>query len=179
MSTYARPPHTDFEDARAFEDQVAEALRPHVHTVLTQFTSNDKVDIMIPPLWLDIKEKKQSYTERWMKHWPNMAEPDAFIIDELSVRRLVEHHPYGYVLVQDRPLGRLLTASTSKLITMPKVQLDRQTSPDRKKGKWLVDLQHFRPLDRIEDVLRVAEEDAVQQPWKQSPALSQFEVPTV
>lgn len=150
--------------SREFENHVAELMGDWVHT---EFESTTKLDIWIPGAYLDIKEKRQPLTARWQL-LDRVAERDLFVIDELSVRKALDHWPEAYFLLRDVPGGdRLFLTSIGHLVTSDRVRRDRAG-----KGKWIVNLNNFRPIARVEDVLEVVRSELVSMPWKQSPCLS-------
>lgn len=138
MTDYVRPagaPQKDFAEARAFEEAVAAAVP--VPTI-NRFSSNTDLDIWVPGYFLEIKEKKQRYTERWTSLVHPLPEEHLFIIDELTVRRGMDKYPYVYFLLRDRLLDRTVLAPAWEMIAIPRVRVDRHG-----KGKWLIDIRNF------------------------------------
>lgn len=164
--SYERPPgavNTDFVAAREFEEHVAEVLAAQGHNTHTRFSAKDDLDIWVPGFYLEVKEKRQPLTDRWHL-MPGIPGEDLFILDELSVRRMVRHWPHVYVLVRDLPRERLYLAGIWELITFDKVRVDRGN-----KGKWIMNLQEWKELEGIEQVAEIANVELPQNPWK-SPA---------
>lgn len=156
----------DFAESKKFEAQVAEALGEFV---VDQSDSNTKIDFWVPGFFLDVKEKRQKLSDRW---WllKDVGEKDTMVLDELGVRKLMQHYPYGYFLIRDAVLDRMFLASATELATVPRARVNRV-----QKGKLVYDLRNFRPLDSIADVYRLVMEDLVEMPWKQSPCVGQLE----
>lgn len=178
--TYQRPPgagQADYANAREFEEEVG--------TWLGQFKvgnldSPTRLDYWVPGIFVEVKEKRQPLGERFSKLWPAVEPADLFVLDELSVRRALQHDYSTYFVLRDKPLERVFVARIDELVCAERVRVDRETSPGRKKGKWVLDLRQFRSLaDPAAEFLPLVLADQVAMPWKDSPCLSQLQVPTV
>ena len=181
MTVHQRPPHTDFKDAREFEEHVAAMLRPHTHGFVTKFDSVNDLDIWVPGLFLDVKEKRQRYGPRFQALWPELDERNMFIVDELSVRRALEKDARcTYFLIRDLPGGdRMFVVSALELAVGNKVRANRETTAGNLKGKWVIDLAGCRRLPALDQLFEFVMSDMEQMPWKQSECLSQVaEVPS-
>lgn len=183
MSVYERPHgHQDFANAREFEQAVADALEPHTHQIITEFTKADRLDIWVPGFMLDVKEKHQPLTGRWTQHVDDWEERDVFVMDELSVRRALQKSVTStYFLIRDNPSGgRMFICSALEVACTERIRLDRKSSAGNLKGKWLINLQSFRRLPTIDSVFAFITDDLAKEPWKESGCLSQVvEVPLV
>lgn len=181
MTVHARPPHTDYKDAREFEQQVADVLEKQTHGIVTRFDSVNELDIWVPGLFLDVKEKRQRYGKRFTDLWPDLDERNMFILDELSVRKAMVKDPRSaYFLLRDVPGGdRLFIVSALEVASGERVRVDRETSPGRRKGKWLIDLGGCRRLPALDQLFEFVMADMASMPWGQSECLSHiYEVPT-
>lgn len=98
--------------------------------------------------WLkvDAKEKRQPLKR---SNWPVpdwIEEGDEFILDDLSARKLLLVAPYSTIVVYDIPRNLFFTSSVLSLWTMPRVRVNRNISKNRMKGKWLLSLKNFTPI---------------------------------
>lgn len=177
---YGRPPGAgrgDFQAAREFEETVGEWLGSHK---IGSLDSTTKMDWWVPGVYIDVKEKRQPLSDRFTKHWPSVPGEDLFVLDELSWRRSMGYGYSAYFLLRDVPMGRVFLARADELGCAERVRLDRETSADRKKGKWLIHLPSFRQLnDPEKDLLPTVLSDQADTPWKLSPCLSQTDIETV
>lgn len=162
---YPRPPNQDFENAVAFERVVKEVL-PEWH--IDETSSTHRLDFWVPGFFLDVKEKNQRYGPRFTG---DRDQTDLFILDELSVRKALEHYPLAYFVFRDVPESRIFLASVVEVVCADRARLNRQTSEDRRKGKWVLDLSQFRELEDLGDIVRLVSQDLIGLPWKRSECL--------
>ncbi|RMF59971.1 MAG: hypothetical protein D6746_07525 [Bacteroidetes bacterium] len=161
---------TDWKIAKEFEGVVRDALIPF--DVVDRTSSSTEIDFWVPGWYLDVKEKRQPLTRRW--HLLDAPEEELFILDELGVRKLLQHWPFGYMLLHDVPRGRLFVASCVELACVERVRVMRVG-----KGKWVVDLRNFRQINRVEDLVTVIRRDLAEAPWGRSECLGQVLPPQV
>jgi hypothetical protein len=169
--TYARTAQQrvgDFQESRLYETEVSQALPPNV----TRFDATDDLDIWVPGYFVEVKEKKQPLTERWLV--PGLDERDTFIMDELSVRRACRHWPHAFFVVRDRPGQRLFLVSVAEMVCVERTRVNRGG-----KGKWILDLTHFTQLGSLADLHETITELLRTMNWKRSECLTQKEVPQV
>jgi len=171
---YARTPAQragDFANARAWEEEVASWLPPHI----ARFDSTEELDIYVPGAYIDCKEKIRKISDRWPRP-PGVEEWDLFIIDELSVRKALRHFPMSYFLIRDRQSGdRVLLARVDEMAAVERSRVNRVG-----KGKWLVDLSNFKVLeDPKYELWPAITADQLGLPWKRSECQSIKEVPQV
>lgn len=137
--TLAQRQH-DHLASKEFEAVVAEALGPGW---VNHTDSTTRLDFHWLPgdVWLDVKEKRQPLTERW---WLIQETPpeELFVLDELSVRKGLVHHPDAYYLLRDVPRDRLYLASITELAMVERVRRNRAG-----KGKWILDLRNFERVE--------------------------------
>lgn len=139
----------DNSQSQGFEKHIERYLQkiPQVDGLNAATDSRKRVDFKAwfegrPACHLEIKEKKQPYNT---KNWPKIKksgipEEDAFIVDEVSLRRLLSHGMYSWILARDRPGGRLITFNFHDLIHMPRYRVDRKNRSHHK-GKWVLSFQ--------------------------------------
>lgn len=169
---YDRPPGAgahDFKAARDYELQVGEMIGPYV---VDNLDSTTKLDFWVPGWFLDVKERKQLLSAKWPI--PGGWDPnDAFILDELSVRKALHHYPAAYFWMHDCTNDRVFLARIDEVVCGDRVRLDRETSPGNSKGKWILNLSDYRELDREdqENVSLLILDDQLAMAWKQSPLL--------
>ena len=78
--------------------------------------STDELDWWMPGSFVEVKAKNQPISNRWPLP---CAEPDAFILDELSVRKALAHFPHAYFVFLDHPLQRVFVARVDEVICGP------------------------------------------------------------
>ncbi len=139
---------TDLAGRHRLEDEVAQALASHPELILARRATHalDALDFtVLGPgerlAQVELKAKHQPYRE-WAQLWPELAERDLFILDELALRRIVDAGRYGFLLVRDMPEDRWAVWSTTELVLATKVRVGRRlvTGVERTKGKVLIDL---------------------------------------
>lgn len=171
---YDRPPgaaQADFRNAREFEEEVGRHLGQFL---IANLDSPDRLDYWVPGLYLDVKEKRQPLTERWMQ-LPGVPERELFVLDELSVRRGMQHQYGAYFLIRDVPGGnRLFLAPVHEAVGAERKRVQRKG-----KGKWILDLRNFRQIQDLGQILPTVLQDQVQTPWKRPYNLTQLEVPQI
>jgi hypothetical protein len=99
---------------------------------------------------IELKTKRQPY-RGWGTFRPDVAEQDLFIVDELTIRKLIDAGRYGVLLVRDAPLHRWIVWTPMDLMFASKVRVARQLATGRggTKGKVLLNLAdspHHFPL---------------------------------
>lgn len=168
---YTRPPGAgtaDFGAAREYELKVGQLLGPYR---IDNLDSPDRMDFWVPAVFLDVKERRQPIGARWPipESW---AREDTFIIDELSLRRAMLHAPSAYFWLHTCDDDRVHLARVDEILCAERVRVDRETSPGRSKGKWLVSLSDFRDITaEVDNVLQIILQDQIEMKWKQSPLL--------
>jgi hypothetical protein len=160
--------HGDFEAARRFEEEVGEWLGAYK---IGNLDSTERMDWWVPGVYIDVKEKRQPISSKWPLP-DDCGVEDAFILDELSIRRAMEKHPHAYFVMHDAPTGRVFLARVDEVACADRVRVDRVGSTGHAKGKWVLDLRQFRHLpDPPADLLVQVLSDQVALPWRQSSLL--------
>ena len=100
--------------------------------------------------YIEVKEKRQKIRE---DVWPFGAIPEhkAFILDELTARKLMQYTLNGALFVRDNTTGLYYFADVMSLWLMPRVRCERDHN-NYMKGKWVVDLRNFMGSDRLHDL---------------------------
>lgn len=169
---YGRPPgasRADFQAARAYELLVEGLLGPGI---VSNLDSSDKQDFWRPGYFLDVKERKQLLSDKWPV--PDGWDPnDAFILDELSVRKALVHFPAAYFWLHDCTNDRVFLARIDQVVCGNHVRMDRTIAPGKSKGKWIINLSDFQELEPFwqEAVDEIILADLSEMAWKQSPLL--------
>lgn len=159
----------DFRNARIWETEVHGLFDPD--EVIERFDSVDDIDLWFPGMFLELKEKNQPYGQRWHK-LPGVPEQDLFIVDELSIRRHLQHYPAVFYLIRDNPQQRLFFAPIWELIAVERHRLNRA-----KKGKWVIDMGAFRQIGSPVEARPIAIRALAAQEWKRPDVASHKEVP--
>lgn len=160
----------DYLAAKDYEAVVEFMLGPGI---VSYVTSNTELDFHRPGYYLDVKERKSNLSDEWDLP-PGCSKDDAFVIDELSVRKALRHYPAAYFWLHECQTDRVFLARIDEVVCGNHTRQDREVDKNGSlKGKWVVDLNDFRELDQIQqpmvDVLIL--EDLAEMSWKQSPLL--------
>lgn len=110
-------------------------------------------------LWAECKEKRKPYK---IENWPDferleISESEAFIEDELSLRRLVYLGPYSFLLIKDCSLRDEITFyifDILDIMCVPKIRNNRQMEGGLK-GKWLLNLRWASKCEDIDSMWRL------------------------
>lgn len=139
----------DLSGRHELEHRMATALAAHPALVLLKraTTSMTELDYAIAGAGdrlaqVELKAKHQAY-RGWGQFRPELAEKDLFILDELSLRKIIEAGRYAYLVVADLPGGRWCVWSALDLVLASKVRTVRAlATPSRQeKAKVLLDLR--------------------------------------
>jgi len=155
----------DLARRHRYEDLVEAAIDDH--PALTRMASStsslDRLDFQVLGpgerlVEIELKAKHQPY-RGWGHLRPATRESDLFIVDELTMRKLVDAGRYAFLLVRDDPGDRWVVWTMFDLVLAAKARVDRPlaTGTDRTKGKLLVDLadtpHHHRSLPEALDAI--------------------------
>ncbi len=170
---YARPTGAsimDFQNARAFENEVGEWLGQFK---VGNLDDPNRLDWWVPGVYIDVKEKVRKLGPRWHL-LPGVPEEDLFVIDELSVRKAARHFPHSYFVIRDQPGGnRIFVARVDEMFCVERARRNRVGKTNHAKGKWIVDLKNFRQLTNPgSELLPLVLQDQQGMPWKLSHCLS-------
>ena len=179
MGGYLRPKgaaQSDFLAAREFEEEVGSWLGDYR---VGNLTASNKLDWHVPGFFVEVKEKKQQLGDRFAKLWPTVDREHLFVVDEQSVRRAIPYSYQCYFLIRDVPLNRYFLARLDELLCAERVRANRETSPGRLKGKWVLDLRHFRQIEPGPGILKYILADQTDSPWSDPECLSQMVVQNV
>ncbi len=139
---------TDLAGRHKLESQVAHALEAsgNVWLLVNQTDRFDRLDYTVathrvPVASVELKAKWQPY-RGWAQHRPDVDQVDLFILDELSLRRIVAAGTHTHLLIYDHPACRWVLYGVADLILAPKARVSRRLSGRRtlEKGKVLLDL---------------------------------------
>lgn len=167
---HPRPGYASQHDrnaAKAFEAEVGTWLGEYK---IERLDSKTETDFWVPGFYVEVKEKRQPLSDVWPLPAGCLSE-DAFILDELSVRRLCEKFPYAWFVLRDVPGDRIFLASIAEIVCGDHVRLNRIGSTDHKKGKWVIDLSQYALLQHPSDVLPTILDNCVTLPHRQSACL--------
>lgn len=166
---YARPVNAvkdDFFRAKSYEEEVASWF-PHA---VTNLGSNDKLDIWVPGFYLDVKERRATLTKKWPVP-PGCRHEDAFVIDEVAIRKALEHHPAAFFLLRDVEFDRTFLARVDEVTLCPRVRVNREYG-ETVRGKLVVDMTCFRSVEQPEtELLPMIMQDLASLSWRQAPCL--------
>lgn len=98
---------------------------------------------------LEVKEKKQPYN---LSNWGiyDMPEHDVFIIDDLSIRKLVFYGPRSCILIRSN-YGDYYLLRCVDVCGLPKIRVNRpiERTVLGYKGKWIIRLSDLIPIGSI------------------------------
>jgi hypothetical protein len=134
--------------------------------------ATDRLDYWVPGVFLDVKEKKQRLTARWPLP-ATCTERDAFVLDELSIRKAMAHFPHAYFMMHDVPGGdRWFLARIDEVVLADRERVNRVGPTGVAKGKHILDLRQFRQLgDPASQLMPTILADQIAMPWKASACL--------
>lgn len=145
-----------------FQDKVLhELFNKKIH--YEQFTnSKDKLDFLIVQtvegkehsFWLELKEKNQHYNkDDWPCPW---AELDMFIVDDLTIRKILWHSPDAGLLVWDNIRDKLFFWTPIDLMFVDKIRGNRKINKEGKedytnlKGKAILNTSQAKEFATIQ-----------------------------
>ncbi len=122
---------------------------------------------------VDLKEKRQSYSQWYQELWPDVRRSDLFILDETVYRRIIWQGGGGYLVVHDHPESRWVIFGPWELTLGPRKRFQRwgqRSAQAFAKGKLLLDLSagactrsSFSVDDLLDTIGRtIRERDAVE-----------------
>jgi hypothetical protein len=122
------------------------------------------------PVVIELKTRRQTPGPVWRSLRPETRWDDLFILDELTVRKLVRRAPHAYLLIADMvpSVTRWVALSIGDLLVIDKTRVSRPLYSGGLKGKWLIDLSDAPVMG--EDLSVVVNEmglltDTVQSCW--------------
>ena len=100
--------------------------------------------------WVEVKEKRQVYDA---SVWPlcDTKESDAFILDELTARKLFNFGSTSCLFVRDNTTGLYYFSDPIALFLMPRTRCVREYNGFMK-GKWVLNLKNFMGSDKLSDM---------------------------
>jgi hypothetical protein len=111
---------------------------------------------------IEVKEKNGPYSG---KNWgiSQRQEQAVFILDELTVRKLIYHSPGAFLVIKDNTVhGKpYYLYSVTDLACMPKKRFNRPMQNGLLKGKWMIQWAHGMRLDNLRDVLNRIEHECM------------------
>lgn len=149
----------DLAAARRYERIVYDALLAHQRTFrvanLSEQTGTPdfEFDFDRRRVGLEVKTKLGPYSPQVSGLWPELPERRLFILDEVSLRKLLSPEGLGYLLVYVAPESRWAVFGPWHLLFGPHRRYELLQDDDgRPKGKLLVDLQVAEHLGAELDV---------------------------
>jgi hypothetical protein len=168
----------DLRAAKRAEEMFESELRtdPRLEDLESHTDAYDKLDFSFTyggrRIWVDLKEKRQTYSAGVQALWEDVPGSFLFILDETVYRRIIWQGGGGYLVVHDHPGRRWAIFGPWELTLGPRRRYERA---ERKKtsfykGKILLDLRAaatLRSYFSIDELLHVinksvAERDAVE-----------------
>lgn len=139
----------------SFEKEIRDFLRNQDISYKDYTNSATKVDFSYTlkshTFWFDVKEKRQEYN---MKNWTDLIpEKDCFILDELGIRKVMEHGAYSGIIIRNNLLDEYIFFSFLDLFSMPKIRVNRETnSKGYLKGKWIINLNNGKRCKTLKEL---------------------------
>jgi hypothetical protein len=103
---------------------------------------------------VELKEKRQKYVA---KDWSltDEAERFIFIVDDLSIRKILKHAPLSGLLIRDITTNRFHFYSVVDLMLIPKKRMNRNISKTTLslKGKWLINLGDSYTTPNLKNII--------------------------
>ena len=183
---------TDLGERHALESVVETVLRECeelrlVHVATDSMTELDFVTVgpglRVAPI--EVKAKLQPY-RGWNDVAPHLPPENVFILDELSLRRIVEAGRYAFLIVWDAPIGRWCVWSSLDLVLATKVRVARPLArrngrQSTVKAKVILDLDEaahtctdlYAVIDAITEDLETCDTGwSSVGPWPHGPAVA-------
>jgi hypothetical protein len=143
----------------SFEQEIKDLLGKHNVKYDDNSSSYSQPDFVVQlkggHLFLEVKEKRQSYA---IDKWPidPQEEHKTFILDELTVRKLMCHTPSSGLAVRDNTTGLYYFADIFALTLMPRVRCNREMAEGVFKGKWVLNFSNFEITDSVLGIFQKA-----------------------
>jgi hypothetical protein len=142
---------TDLAERHDLEHQVARHLARHpaIESTRTATASMHELDFTATlrstiTITLELKTKRRPYSPWWEQQTNGtIAQRNLIIIDELTIRKLIDAAPHAYLLIADltQALPRWYGYSIGDLIVADRIRVSRPLTRDGiVKGKCLYDL---------------------------------------
>jgi hypothetical protein len=159
----------DLAAARQSERALATSLSlsERIHHLEDHTAAFDRLDFSFVfesrRVYVDIKEKRQSYSRGVTELWPDTDPLDLFILDETVYRRIIWQGGGGYLVVHDHPGSRWALFGPWELTLGPRVRYQRWGERGGRfvKGKLLINLSAAAVVSKqflVDDLLRVVAE---------------------
>jgi len=137
----------------SFEREIREYLKAKNVTFIDYGASYDQPDFEIKgrttTFLAEAKEKRQTYST---STWPiNFPETKAFILDELTARKLMMYPQNGCLVIRDNTTGLYYFTDPVRLWLMPRTRCERNHNGFMK-GKWVLNFDSFMQSDRLSDL---------------------------
>jgi hypothetical protein len=137
----------------SLESEIANYLRSRRVSFADNRESGKKMDFVIRvndvvEFHLEAKEKRQRINT---SSWPRVSFPERelFIVDELTVRKMIVRAPACALVIRDNLTSRYFFCSVADLVLMPHVRANRMMDDNKMKGKWLVDLRNMAAFKEL------------------------------
>lgn len=176
----AKPAEESFAAELATDPRLADLER---HT-----DSFDKLDFSFDyagrRIWVDLKEKRQSYSAGVQALWEEVPGSFLFILDETVYRRIVWQGGGGYLVVHDHPGQRWAIFGPWELTLGPRRRYEREEKRKTTflKGKILLDLRAaatLRSYFSIDELLHVIDKSVAQRDVVEAVATNTLDLPQV
>jgi hypothetical protein len=103
--------------------------------------------------FLEVKEKRKTTK---ISQWPkvNIPEPDLFILDDLSARKILKMAPNSGLIVRTNLTNRYYFFDVVTLWEMPRLRVNRALNEEKTvfKGKWMIDLRNGYQGNKLDQV---------------------------
>lgn len=106
-------------------------------------------------LFLEVKEKRQTYNTQSWSEISKDEEPFSFILDDLSSRKILAYAPCSGLLIRDNIDNNYYWFSVLDLYLMPKKRVNRpikKNNHQQYKGKWIIDLRNAAKSSTLDDI---------------------------
>lgn len=174
---------------RAEESFAAElATDPRLEGLESHTDSFDKLDFSFTyggrRIWVDLKEKRQPYSQGVQALWEEVPGSFLFILDETVYRRIVWQGGGGYLVVHDHPGQRWAIFGPWELTLGPRRRYEREEKRKTTflKGKILLDLRAaatLRSYFSIDELLHVIDKSVAQRDVVEAVATNTLDLPQV
>ena len=138
----------------SFETEIREYCKEYNIDFEDHGDSSRHPDFKLGDVWLEVKEKGNLNP----KNWPITGDgKTVFIVDELTMRRLMTFAPKALLAFRDNKTGRYYVADVFTVWLMPRKRVRRPVAGKKyPKGKWLLDIRNFKEVFSIKELLDYA-----------------------
>lgn len=137
----------------SLEQDLKSELIAKKYLLRDESTSTSKPDFCVKidgvEFWIEAKESLKPYVA---KNWGMEDESIRFILDDLSMRKVVASGWASLLVMYKKDVG-YFCADVYQLMFMEKHRINRKTSDKHVKGKWRIYLTELKKFDNVTQII--------------------------